>query len=69
LITSSLAIRAIAGATLDMFEQVCERLLPISSKLHYVFNVLNLVRVVKCMVMAQPRTVKTDVSLMHLCYN
>jgi hypothetical protein len=59
-------IRAIAGATLDMFEQVCERLLPIRSKLYHVFDLRNLVRVVKCMAMVQPRAVKTDVLLMRL---
>jgi hypothetical protein len=58
-----------AGATLDIFEYVCERLLPIRSKLHYVFDVRNLIRFVKCMVMVQPQTVKTDVSLMLLWDN
>jgi hypothetical protein len=53
----------------DIFEQVCERLFPIPPKLHYVFDVRNLVCVVKCMAMAQPQTVKTDISLMLLWYN
>jgi hypothetical protein len=36
------------------------------SKLRDVFDVRNIVGVVKCMAMAQPQAVKTDVSLMRL---
>jgi dynein heavy chain len=61
--------RLTAGATLDIFEYVCEQLLPIRSKLHYVFDRRNLIRFVKCMVVVQPQTVKTDISLMLLWDN
>jgi hypothetical protein len=48
-------IRVIARAMLDMFERVCERLLPIPSKLDFVSRARNLVRVVNGTAMAPLR--------------
>ena len=52
--------RPITAATLDVHEQCLKVLLPIPSKLHYIFSLRNIIRVIKGIFHVQPADCNTD---------
>jgi hypothetical protein len=63
------SLRILANATIEVFGQCQQNLLPIPSKLHYVFNLRNIVRVVKGMLLVSPSFVQNEQDLLKSWYH
>ncbi|OHT17559.1 Dynein heavy chain family protein [Tritrichomonas foetus] len=62
-------LKQTSAATLDIFEQCTQNLLPIPSKLHYIFNLRNIVRVIKGMLLVAPSLINNDSGFIKLWYH
>ena len=57
------------NALINIFDRCTQVLLPIPSKLHYVFSLRNMVRVIKGIMLAAPNDVNDDKSFIKLWYH
>ena len=62
-------VRQVSAATLGVYKACVDNLLPIPSKLHYVFSLRNLVRVLKGMLLCGPDIVNGDTEFVKLWYH
>ncbi|KAK8861158.1 hypothetical protein M9Y10_012853 [Tritrichomonas musculus] len=56
-------------ATIDFFEKCTQQMLPIPSKLHYIFSLRNLVRVIKGITLTNAKDITTDAMFIKLWYH
>ena len=61
--------RSTVSAFLDIFEKCSQFLLPIPSKLHYIFSLRNIIRVLKGILLTIPQDVNDDVTFVKLWYH
>jgi hypothetical protein len=61
--------RQIASATVNVLEECSMNLLPIPSKLHYVFSLRNLIRVLNGILLCIPDLVNSDIHFVRLWYH
>ena len=58
-----------AEATIDIFKACVEKLLPIPSKMHYIFSLRNLVRVLKGILLVDEKELNDDKKFVRLWYH
>ena len=56
-------------ATIEFYELCQQSMLPIPSKLHYIFSLRNIVRVIKGIVLVQPKDISNDSQFIRLWYH
>ena len=56
-------------ASMEIYDQCSKNLLPIPSKLHYIFSLRNIVRVIKGMLLVEPKQLKTKDAFVKLWSN
>ena len=62
-------IRSISTATIDIFDQINNTLLPVPSKLHYIFGLRSLVRVVRGMLQTNSSYLTTENLFLQLWFH
>ncbi|KAK8888098.1 hypothetical protein M9Y10_039159 [Tritrichomonas musculus] len=56
-------------ACLSIYQSCLQQLLPIPSKLHYIFSLRNIIRVIKGMLLVEPKEVKDEEQFVRLWYH